>query len=167
MSQQQGPDTPRRAQKEDIEPIARLWFDGWQDAHSHILPQELARHRTLMSFRERAGEALDTTFAVGPPGAPSAFYMLKGGELYQFYVGAEARGTGLAAMLIADAEARLRQAGVTTAWLACGIGNDRAARFYEKSGWRRAATFTSKLDTPDGIFELDVWRYEKALGAKA
>lgn len=163
MAQQQKSEASRRAQDEDIEPIARLWFDGWQDAHAGILPEDLARHRTLTSFRERAGQALDATFAVGPPGAPSAFYMLKGDELYQFYVGAGARGTGLATKLIADAEARLREAGVKIAWLACAIGNDRAARFYEKSGWRRAETFTSKLDTPDGIFELDVWRYEKAL----
>jgi hypothetical protein len=30
--------------------------------------------------------------------------------------------------LIADAEARLAEAGIATAWLACAIGNDRAAR---------------------------------------
>jgi ribosomal protein S18 acetylase RimI-like enzyme len=89
--------------------------------------------------------------------------MLKGDELYQLYVSAEARGTGVAAALIADAEARLAAHGVRTAWLACAIGNDRAARFYEKSGWRRAGTVVSELDTPAGIFRLDVWRYEKDL----
>ena len=51
--------------------------------------------------------------------------------------------------------------GYDTAWLACAIGNDRAARFYEKSGWHIARTFVSELPVPDGIFPLEVWRYEK------
>lgn len=106
---------------------------------------------------------LSNVRVVGPVGAPLGFSMLKGDELNQLYVLAEARGAGVAAALIADAEKRLAASAVETAWLACGIGNDRAARFYEKSGWRMARTFTSELETPDGIFKLDVWRYEKEL----
>ena len=73
------------------------------------------------------------------------------------------RGTGVAAALMDDGEARLAARGVTTAWLACAIGNDRAARFYEKRGWRRVGVVTSHLTTPDGEFAVDVWRYEKTL----
>jgi RimJ/RimL family protein N-acetyltransferase len=62
-----------------------------------------------------------------------------------------------------DAEARLTAAGVQTAWLACAIGNLRAARFYEKCGWTRVGTIVSRLETPEGIFPLEVWRYEKRL----
>lgn len=89
--------------------------------------------------------------------------MLREDELYQFYVGAGARGTGVASVLIADAEALLAARGVATARLDCAIGNVRAARFYEKSGWRRSATIVSTLATPSGVFEVDVWRYEKEL----
>jgi GNAT superfamily N-acetyltransferase len=89
--------------------------------------------------------------------------MLKGDELYQFYVAREARGSGVAAVLLADAEARLAERGVTTAWLACAIGNNRAARFYERCGWARARTQVNRLETPDGLFEFEVWRYEKAM----
>jgi ribosomal protein S18 acetylase RimI-like enzyme len=89
--------------------------------------------------------------------------MLKGHELYQLYVSASARGSGVALTLITDAETRLAQVGVTTAWLACAIGNERAARFYEKCGWRRARTMINELDTPEGVFPLEVWRYEKQL----
>jgi len=69
----------------------------------------------------------------------------------------------MAEALVADAEARLSAAGVDTAWLACAIGNERAARFYRKCGWRPAGTMVSRLPTAGGTFELEVWRYEKRL----
>jgi hypothetical protein len=65
--------------------------------------------------------------------------------------------------LIADAEVRLAENGTAVAWLACAIGNLRAARFYEKSGWHQVGTMVSVLDTPNGPFPLEVWRYEKSL----
>lgn len=64
-------------------------------------PPELARHRTLKSFRERLGDA--------------------------------------------------------TSWLACAIGNEHAERFYAKHGWLRAGSMINELETPDGIFRLEVW----------
>jgi hypothetical protein len=47
--------------------------------------------------------------------------------------------------------------------LACAIGNEQAARFYEKCGWHRAGTMINNLDTTEGVFPLEVWRYEKRL----
>jgi RimJ/RimL family protein N-acetyltransferase len=64
---------------------------------------------------------------------------------------------------VADAEARLAGGGVGLAWLACAIGNERAARFYEKCRWRRAGTMINRAETTEGAFLLDTWRYEKAL----
>ncbi len=146
--------------------LARIWYDGWQDAHAAILPLELARLRTLQSFEDRMAEALADVRVAGQAGAPLGFCMLKGDELYQLYVSAPARGAGVAAALVSDAEARLSAAGVETAWLACAIGNQRAARFYEKFGWRRVGTFVIALETTAGPFDLDVWRYEKQLVAE-
>jgi ribosomal protein S18 acetylase RimI-like enzyme len=107
--------------------------------------------------------ALASVRVAGDAGAPVGFCMLKGDELYQLYVSAQARGSGVAAALIADAETRLGGSGVATAWLACAIGNERAARFYEKCGWRRAGTVVEHLEIPNGAFPLEVWRYEKSL----
>ncbi len=96
---------------------------------------------------------------------PLGFSIVQGAELYQLFVSGPSRGSGVAAALIADAEARLSASGVATAWLACAIGNERAARFYEKCGWSRVGTMINRLDTPSGPFPLEVWRYEKSLSS--
>ena len=158
-----GPMTVRNAEATELDRLAHVWFDAWRDAHERLLPVELARVRTLSSFRERLEAALPAVRVVGAPGDPVGLCMVKDDELYQLFVAASARGSGAAAALVADAEAQLAAAGVETAWLACAIGNERAARFYEKCGWRRTGTVTSRLETPAGEFLLDVWRYEKDL----
>jgi len=153
----------RAAEEVEIDHLAKVWYDGWRDAHAQIVPAELARLRTLDSFRDRLHAALPSIRVAGPSGSPVGFTIVKGDELYQLYVSAQSRGSGVAAALIADAEARLAESGVDTAWLGCAIGNERAARFYEKCGWHRAGTMVSRLDTADGPFPLEVWRYEKWL----
>jgi ribosomal protein S18 acetylase RimI-like enzyme len=153
----------RGAEESEIDHLATIWHDGWQDAHRQILPAELARVRTWESFRERLQATLPDVRVIGPPGKPVGFCILKHDELYQLYVSAPARGSGAAATLVADAEARLSASGVETAWLACAIGNERAAKFYEKCGWRRVGNMGSFLEIPTGTFPLEVWRYEKSL----
>jgi ribosomal protein S18 acetylase RimI-like enzyme len=153
----------RTAEEREIDGLARLWYDGWQDAHAQILPVELRRVRTLDSFRQRLRTALPDTRVVGPPSGPSGFCITRGDELYQIYVSTQARGSGAAGALMADAEARLAKRGVETAWLACAIGNHRAARFYEKCGWCRVGVVTYQAETATGTFPLKVWRYEKRL----
>jgi len=152
----------RPAEGAEIDHLAKVWYDGWQDAHARILPAELTRIRTLESFRDRLEAALPDVRVVGPFPRPVGFCIVKGDELYQLYVAAEARGSGAAAALMADAEARLGGSGVELAWLACAIGNERAARFYEKCGWRRAGTVAYEPDASNGA-PLEVWRYEKPL----
>jgi ribosomal protein S18 acetylase RimI-like enzyme len=154
---------PRAAEESEIDQLARIWFDGWQDAHALILPAELARDRTYERFRERLRDALPSVRVVGSAGAPLGFSMTKGDELYQLYVSADARGKGVAAALVTDAEARLAHSGTRVAWLSCAIGNERAARFYEKCGWRRVGAVVERLTLASGPFDLEVWRYEKTL----
>jgi hypothetical protein len=55
------------------------------------------------------------------------------------------------------------KSGAETAWLSCAIGNERAARFHEKSGWRRVGTMLDHPETARGPFPLETWRYEKSL----
>ncbi|WP_395445875.1 hypothetical protein [Caulobacter sp. UC70_42] len=67
---------------------------------------------------------------------------------------------------MADAEDRLLEAGVKTPWLACAIGNTRAARFYQKAGWVLTGTQTVPTEIPGGWYPLKIWRYEKRLSAR-
>lgn len=155
----------RPAEAADLEPLARLWSQGWRDAHLSIVPESLVALRTLKSFTDRMSAALPRVRTLGPVGAPLGFHLIKGDELNQFYLAGEARGSGVAAILMADAEACLLAAGIAKPWLACAIGNDRAARFYEKAGWTRARVETVPTETSTGDFALEVWRYEKTLAS--
>jgi GNAT superfamily N-acetyltransferase len=153
----------RAADAAEIDHLARLWHDVWHETHALLQPPELIRLRTLESFRERLRAALPDTRAAGPTGALVGFYILKGEELYQLFVSPEMRGSGIAAVLVADAEARLAERGVETAWLVCAIGNHRAARFYEKCGWHLAGTVVNSAETSSAPFPLEIWRYQKRL----
>ena len=153
----------RRATKGEVESLAKIWYDAWQDAHAEILPAELGRTRTLENLAERLGELFEDLRVVGDVDQPLGFSITKDDELNQLYVAAAARGKGVAQKLIAEVEERLADQGVSTAWLACAVGNDRAARFYDKSGWRLARSVVNELKLPEGVFHIEVWRYEKAL----
>jgi GNAT superfamily N-acetyltransferase len=153
----------RPADAGEIDHLARLWHDVWHESHAPLAPPELVRLRTLASFRERLQASLLDVYVVGPVGAPLGLCVLRDDELYQLFVALEAHGAGVAAALIADAEARLAARGVETAWLACAIGNTRAARFYEKSGWHLAGTFVMMSETSNGPYPVDQWRFEKRL----
>ena len=153
----------RPAAQAELDHLAQLWYDGWQDAHAQIAPAELRRLRTLESFRDRLQAGLPNVRVIGPAGTPIGFCMIKDDELYQLFVAAEARGTGIAATLIDDGESRLAANGIETAWLACAIGNSRAAKFYEKRGWHRVGNSLIHVETSSGTFPLEIWRYEKPL----
>src|SRR5438132_607943 len=92
----------RNAEEREIDHLARLWYEGWQDAHAQILPAELRRLRALDGFRQRLQAALPNTRVVGPRGAPYGFCITKGDEFYQIYVSAHARGSGAAGAYQAD-----------------------------------------------------------------
>jgi GNAT superfamily N-acetyltransferase len=147
----------------DLAPAAALWYQGWRDAHLALLPAELIRLRTPESFADRLLAAREHCRVVGLVGGPTGFVRIEGDELDQFYVLASARGTGLAYGLMAATEALMRESGTTRAWLACAIGNDRAARFYARCGWANTGVRSFDAETSAGPFAHDVWRFEKNL----
>jgi len=153
----------RSAERTELDRLAAIWHEVWHESHASLMPAELTRLRTLENFRDRLEALLPDIRVIGPAGSPAGFCINRDDELYQLYLSAEARGTGASAALLADAEGRFLAAGVREVWLACAVGNDRAARFYEKSGWRRAGTEEIEVDTSEGPFSLVTWRFEKPL----
>lgn len=145
------------------EQICTIWESGWHEAHSEIVPQRLCELRTTKSFSQRTADNLGNTHVAVGKALVLGFCMVREDELYQMYVSPKARGTGVAQALMSDAENRIRVNGHDMAWLACAVGNDRAARFYEKSGWINGGPEVVDLDTSTGAFALEVWRFERSL----
>jgi hypothetical protein len=81
-------------------------------------------------------------------------------EVEQLYVSREARGTGVAGALMADAEARIAERH-PVAWLAVAAGNARARRFYEHQGWHDVGSADYPAEIAGGTFPVAVRRYEK------
>jgi len=149
----------------DIPVVAGIWHSGWHDGHAKHVPAALTRLRTLASMTERLPPLVAATRVaeMGAARQVAGFCMVKGAELYQMYAAPQARGSGLAAQLLAEGEARIKAAGHARAHLDCAIGNARAARFYEKNGWINTGEALSQLDTSQGTFALTLWRFEKPL----
>ena len=153
----------RPMEPSEIEAAARLWQAAWRDAHLAICPPELTARRTFDDFARRLAGFGDGVRVAGPVGAPLGLCVVRADELHQMFVGAEARGTGLAQRLLADGEARIAAAGHGAAWLDCAIGNDRAARFYVKCGWHLRGEEEVELDTSAGPFRMKNWVFTKTL----
>lgn len=153
-------DSVRDATSVDMSSLASLWHDAWHDAHAHLVPQGLVRARTLENFQTRL-QLLEAIRVLGPPGEPVGFHVVAGSLLDHLYVAAQVRGTGLAAILLTDAEERLAKQGHAIGWLTCAVGNDRAARFYAKHGWKLAGTVVERAPVLLGAIPVTVWRYEK------
>lgn len=144
----------------DVAAIAALWHVGWHQGHAKIVPAALVTSRVLAEFIQRTGPRVAQTRVARQGGALAGFYMLDGDELYQFYVDAAFQGQGVAGALMAHAETAL--AG-RRAWLACSVGNNRAAGFYNKAGWQRGAEVVYSVETATGSQDVTVWRFEKDL----
>src|SRR5690242_3175437 len=106
----------RNAKKAELDHLARLWHDAWQESHAPHMAAELIALRTLESFRERLETMLPGLRVIGPAGAPSGFCATKRDELFQLYLSPGARGTGAANTLLADAERIISDGGFDTAW---------------------------------------------------
>jgi GNAT superfamily N-acetyltransferase len=155
--------TVRPATAADAARVAAIWHLGWQDGHTGFAPDELVRVRTEESFHERAaGRVADTTVAE-VDGAVAGFVMVVGDEVEQVYVSRDHRGSGVAALLMAEAERQVRAGGHAQAWLAVVEGNGRARAFYERAGWTDEGAFDYAAAGPDGPVAVPCRRYTKSL----
>ena len=149
-----------KATAADIPAIAALWHAGWHQGHAAFAPAALVASRKPSEFEDRVTARLEQTVLAREGGVLAGFYMLDGDEVYQFYVDAPFQGQGVAGALMSAAEAGL--AG-RVAWLACSVGNERAAGFYAKAGWQRGPEQVYQAETASGPLDVTVIRFEKDL----
>lgn len=151
----------RPAEPGDSPAIAEIWRAGWHDGHAGFVPDVLAAVRTDESFSVRAAQRVaDTTVAV-VEGRVAGFVMVVGDEVEQVYLSALDRGSGVADVLMVEAERQVRAAGHGTAWLAVVAGNARARRFYERRGWSDDGQFDYNAAGDDGPIAVTCQRYVK------
>lgn len=111
---------------------------------------ETRRHETTHHGRPPGEEASSTTVA-DIDGIVAGFVMVVGDELDQIFVAAGHRGSGIAGLLLNEAERLIAGGGHDIAWLAVVPGNARARRFYERHGWHDNGPFIRKaagVDVP-------------------
>jgi GNAT superfamily N-acetyltransferase len=153
----------RPARPADMPAVAAIWHAGWPDGHLGHVADELVAIRTADSFRTRAAGRTNDTRVADADGEIAGFTMIVEDEVEQIYVAAAHRGTGVADLLLADAERRIREDGHRRAWLAVVAGNARARRFYERRGWVDDGPMVYAAEGPDGAIDVPAQRYVRDL----
>jgi DNA/RNA-binding domain of Phe-tRNA-synthetase-like protein/ribosomal protein S18 acetylase RimI-like enzyme len=153
----------RGAAPGDADDVAEIWRLGWRDGHEGFVPQELVTVRTDESFRTRAADRVPDTTVATVNGVVAGFIMVVADEVEQVYVSAAHRGTGVAGVLMAEAERQVRVNGHDKAWLAVVAGNGRARAFYERAGWLDEGPFDYTAASEGGPIIVPCHRYTKAV----
>jgi GNAT superfamily N-acetyltransferase len=158
----QSPWILRAASAGDVEDIAAVWHRGWRDGHLGHVPADLLSHRGQGDFRQRVPARLAHTTVATIDSRVVGFATVHDDELEQIYVDESARGGGVAAALLRQAEAVIGSR-FDVAWLAVVAGNARALRFYARCGWSDAGAIDYAAETATGRFTVPSRRYEKRL----
>jgi GNAT superfamily N-acetyltransferase len=163
----------RIARGTDATAVERIRVDAWRVAYRKLLPPDeldamaVDPTRWLVRFEtpptgwtglvaERDGQVIG--FAVVGPSRDES----EVGELYAIYVAPAAWSTGAGRALIEGAERQLAtEYDVATLWVL--KGNDRACRFYERSGW--SPDGATKTEERWGVPSPEL-RYRKQLQAR-
>lgn len=153
----------RKGNEEDAREITEIWHLGWRDGHLGFVPRELVAARTEESFRARAAARVGEATVAVVDGAIAGFVIVVDDEVEQLYVSASHRGTGIADVLMSEAERQIRARGHSKAWLAVVAGNARARAFYERAGWRDEGPFEYAADAENGTIGVPCRRYTKHL----
>jgi ribosomal protein S18 acetylase RimI-like enzyme len=145
-------------------PLVEIWHAGWHDAHAHLVPPALLAYRSRDHFVVWLAECTDRIDVAQDAERVLGFVSTNRAELVKLYVAPNARGTGLAASLLAHAETILFQQGHRSIELYCTAGNLRAQRFYQRQSWTLTHTSAAPLWLPAGVagqYVADTHRFGK------
>jgi GNAT superfamily N-acetyltransferase len=168
----------REACRGDELAVADVHVRAWQEAYRGLMPDE---HLDALDPRERARRY---TFGADDPGAPTTVVAVATdddaepivgftticrsrdadspdvGEVVALYVDPARYQGGVGRLLMAEARRRLVESGFTDALLWVLDGNDRAARFYEREGWKPDGA--RRVEHPYGVVS-NVRRFRRPL----
>jgi len=152
----------RPATADDAAAIARIWHAGFIDGHTGHVPEEIWAYRRPADFAARVPGLIELATVAEINGDVVGFAMVQGDEVYQLYVDTSARGTGVAALLLAEGEVQISRAH-SVGWLAVVEGNSRARRFYARAGWSEAGAMEQPSYAGAETIMVPALRYEKRL----
>ncbi|HEX3297407.1 MAG TPA: GNAT family N-acetyltransferase [Nocardioides sp.] len=156
----------RPATADDVDAIGSLFHQGWHDVHPGHVPDGLTERRTPEAFHDRVAQRVaqtgETTVAE-VDGTVAGFIMVSGDEAEQVYVDRAFRGSGVAALLLTEAERQIAAGGYDVAWLAVVRGNERAQAFYAKQGWIDEGDFDYPVTALGESFISPCRRFTKRL----
>jgi GNAT superfamily N-acetyltransferase len=149
---------------EDAAAVADIWHSGWHAAHPGHVPDGLTERRTLEAFHDRTPLRVADTTVATVDDEVAGFIMVVDDEVEQVFVAASERGTGLAGVLLDEAERQVADAGHRIAWLAVVVGNARARAFYEKRGWIDGGDLPYEVTALGHTYLSPCRRYIKRVG---
>jgi len=156
----------RPATADDVDAIGSLFHQGWHDVHPGHVPDGLTERRTPEAFHDRVAQRVaqtDETTVAEVDGTVAGFIMVSGDEAEQVYVDRAFRGSGVAALLLTEAERQSAAGGYDVAWLAVVRGNERAQAFYAKQGWIDEGDFDYPVTALGESFISPCRRFTKRL----
>jgi ribosomal protein S18 acetylase RimI-like enzyme len=156
----------RPATPGDAADIALIWSAGWRDGHLGGVPDQLVAARTPESFHRRASERVRDATVATVNGSVAGFVMVVRDEVEQVYVAAEHRGTGVARLLLANAEHQVADNGFAEGWLAVVASNARARAFYARAGWIDRGLFNYQASSETGPIPVPAHRYTKRVSRR-
>jgi len=143
----------------EVAELARIWHEGWVDAHAGHVDPALVAARAPEHFpgRMRARVAHTLVCRTGRP--PAGFAVTVADELEQLYVDRAWRGAGVAPLLLEAARVAIAGRGHARAWLAVIDENVRARAFYERHGWVDEGPMSYAAEAGAGVLPVRCRRY--------
>ncbi|WP_036284470.1 GNAT family N-acetyltransferase [Microbacterium luticocti] len=149
--------TVRPAQVTDARAISTIRISSWRVAYAGLIPAavldrldvEAEAQRRALQWEKYHTDPRVADFVAEVDGAPAGWASSgpcrdddgpDRGELYALYALPEHWSTGVGHALMVAVEHALRAAGYRTASLWVLDGNERAAAFYQRHGWREDGT---------------------------
>jgi GNAT superfamily N-acetyltransferase len=153
-----------RATPRDRRDVATLYHQAWRQTHGTLEPAAVVADRDEGFFQKRvAAYTTAPRLARAADGTVLGFVAWDGFLVQALFLAEIARGSGLGARLLAEAEFNIAAAGHDKVALICIVGNDRARRFYERQGYRVTLNRNIRAQTTQGEVVIKAWRMQKRL----